>query len=61
MIPRKAAWICLDCDLVMRPTQQGRCEFCGSEAIYPLVRVIERTPKQEAIRRMATEAVKDGV
>lgn len=49
MIPRKAAWICLDCDLVMRPTQQGRCEFCGSEAIYPLVRVIERKPPEREL------------
>ena len=47
MIPRKAAWICLDCDLVMRPTQQGRCEFCGSEAIYPLVRILGRKQTEE--------------
>jgi len=42
MIPRRSAWICLDCDMVMRPTKQGRCEFCGSQAIYPLVRVVEK-------------------
>lgn len=46
MIPRTSAVVCLDCDMVTRPTKEGRCGFCGSQAIYWLVRMIERKPPQ---------------
>jgi len=32
--------------MVTRPTKEGRCGFCGSQAIYWLVRMIERKPPQ---------------
>ena len=45
-IPRTHAVCCLDCDMVTRPTEHGRCGFCNSEAVYWLVRIVERKPAE---------------
>lgn len=55
MIPRTHAVVCLDCDMVTRPTKQGRCAFCGSDGVYWLVKIIERRYDESGVTGTGTE------
>jgi len=42
MIPLKEAVCCVDCQMITQPTQNGRCAFCNSAAIYWLIGTIDQ-------------------
>lgn len=42
-IPLKSAVCCVDCQMITRPTEHGRCGFCGSAANYWLIGAIDNT------------------
>lgn len=48
----KAAWGCIDCNVLFREPMQGRCPHCQSESVFDAAAVLasERVPVSELIK-----------
>jgi hypothetical protein len=47
-IPLARAYVCLDCEIVVQPSEWQICPLCAGRYLFPIARWLNREPAAEA-------------